>query len=105
MFRDSGSFNQDLTTWTLDSAANFRDMFFGSSRFNGEISGFVLSRVTVATRMFRDSGISQNLCFLARGRNSVGFTVGGMFRDADGCGTQADPDPTAPYLVHSAFLV
>ena len=81
MFRDSGSFNQDLTTWTLDSAANFRDMFFGSSRFNGEISGFVLSRVTVATRMFRDSGIKsklllpgswEKLCWIYRRRNVPG---------------------------------
>ena len=70
-------------------------MFDGASSFNGDVSSFVLASATVAGGMFRNSGISQDLCFLDRGRRSD-LNVVILFQGASGCATQADPDLNSP---------
>ncbi len=62
MFRNAGSFNQDISGWDMSSATIVGLMFMDASSFNQDISGWDMSSVTTIGSMFRGAtSFNQNL--------------------------------------------
>ncbi len=56
MFRDAGSFSQDLNGWDVSKVENMAAMFWGASNFNGNISSWSTGAVTSMNSMFLSAG-------------------------------------------------
>ena len=55
----SGTFNQDLSSWNVSSAINMQGMFSYQSSFNQDITSWNVSSVTNMSVMFAYSGLNQ----------------------------------------------
>ncbi len=80
VFKNKGSFNGDISGWDVSKVTDMSDMFKGANVFNQNISGWDVSSVTDMSDMFRDANVFN--------QNISGWTVSsvtdmsGMFRDA-----------------------
>jgi surface protein len=64
MFQGATNFNGDITTWDVSSVTvgnQFREMFFGASSFNQPIGSWNMSNATNISKMFESTAFNQDL--------------------------------------------
>jgi surface protein len=62
-FKDSSSFNSDISKWTLDKVTKLEGMFYGAAAFNIDVSKWNLASATNLVDMFKDATLfTHSLC-------------------------------------------
>ncbi len=89
MFEDNTAFNQDISTWSINSVStniDMRSMFSGASSFNQNLGGWVVTGLDKAFDMLDNSGLSvenyDNLLIGWEGqllKSSVNFGAEGLY--------------------------
>ena len=89
MFRETVTFNQDISGWDVSNVENMSFMFSNADAFNGDISGWDVSSVTDMTSMFYSAlAFNQDLGAFDENGDYAGWDVSSvtdmerMFRDA-----------------------
>ena len=80
MFKDSSSFNQNISGWDVSNVTNMSEVFQSASSFNQPIGNWDVSKATTMTAMFYDaSSFNQDLsqwCVINAGTNNGDFDNG-----------------------------
>jgi surface protein len=79
MFNGAAAFNQDISSWNINSVANMSNMFSGASVFNADISSWDVTSVTAMGDMFSGAAaFNRDIS----GWNVGNATIGDMFNGA-----------------------